>query len=163
MGVCIWEKLSVRETPAESGKWITSVNLAEKVELLNESETEEVNGKKREFIKVKLMDGKEGWVMKDLIAMNAKAGALINDVELYARPDLLAKANKSFKRMDIIGVSEVQGEWCKIRGKRSGGTWIDEGWVKSAGISYDEKDIAVALYAKAALSPFRSSKADGRN
>lgn len=90
--------------------------------------------------------------VKDFILDKAKAGAITADVELYARPDLLAKANKTFQKMDIVGVSETQGDWCKIKGKRTGGTWMEEGWIKAADISYDEKDIAVAVYAKPALA-----------
>lgn len=149
--VCVWDKAVVREAPEEKGKYITSVNLAEKVTLLNESKVDESGSKKREYLKVKLMDGKEGWMAKDFIAANAKAGVLVNNVEIYARPDLLAKTNKAFKRMDVVGVSECQNDWCKITGKRSGGSWIDQGWVKTGDLSYDEKDIAVAIYGKQAL------------
>ena len=150
--VCIWEKVSVRETPEEKGKWLTSVNLAEKIELLGEEKTDESGSKKREYCKVKLMDGKEGWMIKDFIVAKSKPGVFVSDVEFYTRPDLLAKSSKSFKRMDIVAVSEVQDDWCKIKGKRSEGTWIDEGWVKTSDISYDEKDLAVSLYGKRALS-----------
>jgi hypothetical protein len=53
--------------------------------------------------------------------------------------------------MDVVAVSETQGDWCKVTGKRSGGTWIDQGWVKSADLSYDEKDLAVSVYTAHAL------------
>lgn len=150
--VCIWEKVAVRENPEEKGKYLTSVNLAEKVELLGEQKIDEGSSKKKEYWKIKMLDGKEGWIIKDFIVAKAKPAVFTGDVDIYSRPDLLAKSNKTFKRMDIIAVSEVQDDWCKITGKRSGGTWIDEGWVKSSDLSYTEKDIAVALYGKRALA-----------
>lgn len=150
--VCIWEKAIVRETPEEKGKYVASVNLAEKLNSSGEIMVDEKTSKKREYLKVKLMDGKEGWVIKDLILEKAKAGAVTSEIEMYARPDLLAKANKTFQKMDIVGVSETQGEWSKVKGKRTGGSWIEEGWIKSADLSYDEKDIAVAVYAKQAMA-----------
>jgi SH3-like domain-containing protein len=145
------KKVALRESPEEKGKYLTSVNLAEKVELLGEEKTDESASKKREYCKIKLMDGKEGWIVKDFIVAKAKPGVMVRDVDVYTRPDLLAKSNKTFKRMDIVAVSDIQSEWCKITGKRTGGTWIDEGWVKISDLSYDQKDIAVAMYGKQAL------------
>lgn len=59
--VCIWEKVIIRETPEDKGKYVTTVNLAEKLSLTGESKIDESTAKKREYVKVKLMDGKEGW------------------------------------------------------------------------------------------------------
>jgi SH3-like domain-containing protein len=149
--VCVWNKVALRETPEEKGKYLTSVNLAEKLEFLNETEEDESGSKKREYIKVKLMDGKEGWIIKDFVVNNAQPAVFKSSVEIYARPDLLAKTEKAFSKMDVVAVSETQGDWCKVTGKRSGGTWIDQGWVKSADLSYDEKDLAVSVYTAHAL------------
>lgn len=150
--ICIWDKASLKETPEEKGKWITSINLGEKVVSLDESQIDEASAKKREYLKIKLIDGKEGWVQKDFFVKNAKAAVLTAETDLYARPDLLAKSNKTFKRMDVVAVSEESDDWIKIKGKRKDGTWIDEGYVKAKNVSYADQDVAFAVFCKKALA-----------
>lgn len=150
--ICIWDKASVKETPEEKGKWLTSINLGEKVTSLDESQVDDASAKKREYIKIKLMDGKEGWVQKDFFVINAKAAALTSETDLYSRPDLLAKSNKTFKRMDVVAVSEEKDDWLKITGKRKEGTWIDEGYIKVKNVSYSDQDVAFAVFYKKALA-----------
>ncbi|MEO1054806.1 MAG: hypothetical protein AAFX87_29505 [Bacteroidota bacterium] len=141
--VSIWENISVKETPVKNGKWITSVAKGESVVFLNETQIDS-DDKDREYMKIRLKDGKEGWTRSDFIVANAKAAVFKNDAELYKRPDLLTKADKKFSKMDIVAVKQQQGDWLEIAGKRADGKWIDKGWIKQANLSYDEVDLAVA-------------------
>ena len=146
--VCIWDKISVRETPDAKGNYVTAISVGETLTYLGEDST---NGDKT-YAKVMLNDGKEGWALKSFIVNDAKSAVALTDVNLYSRPDLLTKTDKEFKMMDIVASVEVQDEWMKITGRRSGGKWIDEGWVKSENISFDAVDIASAKFAQEALA-----------
>jgi hypothetical protein len=150
--VCIWDNIPLKETSGKEGKWLASVNLGEKCMYLDNSR-EETNGeKKTKYLKIRLQDGKEGWVQSDFIVLDGKPGVIIQDAVVYSRPDLLTKTDKSFSRMDIIGVKEPQNNFIEVAGKRKAGKWIEKGWVKEPNISYSEVDIAVAKYAAKALA-----------
>jgi hypothetical protein len=48
--------------------------------------------------------------------------------------------------MDIVACSETKEDWMQVTGKRKTGKWAETSWIKNKGISFEEKDIAVALY-----------------
>jgi hypothetical protein len=150
--VCIWDNISLKESPGKDGKWLASVSLGEKCLYMN-SDREETNGeKKTKYLKIRLQDGKEGWVQADFIVVEGKPGVIVQDAVVYSRPDLLTKTDKSFSKMDIIGVKGEQNDFREIAGKRKSGKWIETGWIKAANISYSDVDIAVAKYAAKALA-----------
>jgi len=158
--VCIWDNLSLKESPDKDGKWLASISLGEKCIFLN-SEKEDINGdKKTRYLKIRLQDGKEGWVQSDFIVVDGKPGVIIQDAIIYSRPDLLTKTAKSFSKMDIIGVKGNQNDFVEVAGKRKDGKWIETGWVKASYISYSEIDIAVAKYAVKALTMEETGKRD---
>jgi hypothetical protein len=150
--VCIWDNISLKESPGKDGKWLASVSLGEKCLYMN-SDREESNGeKKTKYLKIRLQDGKEGWVQSDFIVVEGKPGVIVQDAVVYSRPDLLTKTDKSFSKMDIIGVKGEQNDFIEIAGKRKSGKWIEKGWIKASNISYSDVDIAVAKYAAKALA-----------
>ncbi len=148
--ICLLDKLSIRENASAKGKWITSISLGEKVTLTGEETIDSVS--KKEYYKVKLIDGKEGWTRSTFLAVNGKVGAMLENAVVYKRPDLLTKTEKEYSIMDIIAVTETQGDWIKVKGKRSEGKYIEEGWVKTSNITNDEVDIAAAKFAGIANS-----------
>lgn len=143
--ICLLEKLSIRETPDAKGKWVTSMSLGEKITLLGEETTDDKT--KKLYYKVKLTDGKEGWTRASFLAVNGEVGTFLEGATVYKRPDLLTKTDKKYSVMDIIGTLENQGEWIKVKGKRTDGEYIEEGWIKSSNISNNTVDIATAKYA----------------
>jgi hypothetical protein len=150
--VCIWDKVSLKETPANDGKWLAAISLGEMVDFLD-SEKEVTTGDKTvKYLKVELQDGKQGWVQSDFIIVNGKPGAILQDAVIYSRPDLLTKTGKSFSRMDIVGVKGEQNGFVEVAGKRKDGKWIETGWIKPANITSAEIDVAVAKYASKALA-----------
>jgi len=146
--VCVWDKLAVRDSPGEKGKWITSLSIGESIQYLG---VDSVSGKKT-YGKITLNDGKEGWARTDLIVIDAKPAVMINDTDIYKRPDLLTKSDKKFSMMNIVAVMNTQDTWSEVKGKRSEGKWVDEGWVKSSNLSFEAVDIATAKFALAALN-----------
>lgn len=158
--VCIWDNISLKESPDKSGKWLASISLGEKCIFLN-NEKEDINGeKKTRYLKMQLKDGKEGWVQSDFIVVGGKAGVVTQDAVIYSRPDLLTITGKSFSKMDIIGVKGIQNDFIEVAGKRKDGKWIETGWIKAPNISNSEIDIAVAKYAAKALAATESGKRD---
>ena len=145
--VCIWDKVSVREAPSKKGKWITSLSIGESLTYLG---IDSVVGKNT-YVKVLLNDGNEGWAREDFIVNNAKPAVVLGDIDLYSRPDLLTKTGKKFSMMDIVSSIEKQDDWMQIKGKRTNGKWIENGWVKAQHISFESVDIATAKFAKQAL------------
>lgn len=148
--VSIWDQVSVRETPDQKGKWLTSLSIGESLVFLGDRETDATDDNK-EYMKIRLNDGKEGWTRSDFIVPEAQPGVFTQETYLYKRPDLLTKSDHAFSSMDIIAIMEVQDDWIKVRGKRSKGKWIDEGWVKISNLSSEAVDIATAKFAKKAL------------
>lgn len=150
--VCIWDKVSLKETPANDGKWLAAISLGEKVDFLDDEKEVTTGDKTVKYLKVELQDGKQGWVQSDFIVVNGKPAAVLQDAVIYSRPDLLTKTGKSFSRMDIIGVKAEQNGFVEVAGKRKDGKWIESGWIKPANITTTEIDVAVAKYASKALA-----------
>lgn len=150
--VCIWENIPLRDAPGKEGKWLASVNLGEKCTYLNSDKVITNGEKSTKYLKISLQDGKEGWVQSDFIVLNGKPGVITQDAVIYSRPDLLTKTDKTYSRMDIVGVMDTQNNFIQVTGKRKNGKWIETGWIKPAGISYSDVDIAVAKYADKAMA-----------
>ena len=151
VAVCIWDKVSLKESPSDKGKWLASLSLGEKCTYLDDSKEDNSGKKPVTYYKVKLQDNQEGWVQSDFVILKSKPAVFIKDAEIYSRPDLLTKTNKSFSIMDIVAVKSEQGEFVEVAGKRKAGKWIETGWIKPANVSYTDVDIAVAKYGSKAL------------
>ncbi len=156
--VCIWDNISLKEAPNESGKWLSAISIGEKITYLDESKEDTSGKKKVTYFKVQLKDGKTGWAQSDFIILGSKPAVISQDMELYSRPDLLTKTGKMYKAMDIIAVKSEQNGFLEIAGKRQEGKWIENGWIKNNGVSYSDIDIAVAKYARKALDIADSKK-----
>lgn len=140
----------MRETPDQKGKWLTSLSIGESLLFLGETQTDATDDN-REYMKVRLNDGKEGWTRGDFVVPEAQAAVFTQETFLYKRPDLLTKSENVFSLMDIVAVVETQDDWLKVKGKRTQGKWIEEGWIKASNLSVATVDIATAKFAKLAL------------
>lgn len=148
--ICVIDKLSVRETPGAKTKWITSLSLGEKVYYTGESVMDSAS--KKEYYKVKLIDGKEGWSRATFLVVDGKVGAVVQEANVYKRPDLLTKTDKKYSPMDIIAVMSTQDDWVQVKGKRAEGKYVEEAWIKANNITENSIDIATAKYASLALT-----------
>ncbi len=146
--VCVWNDISVRKNPGTKREdYLTKLSIGESLTYLGaDSAVEE-----KTYAKVRLNDGEEGWSRKDFLVIEGKAAVIVTDATIYSRPDLLTKTDKLFSAMDIIASVETQDDWSSVRGKRSEGSWLDEGWIKSDNISYAAEDIATAKFASKAF------------
>jgi hypothetical protein len=150
--ICIWSSLVVRETPSLKGKYKSTMNLGEKAIFLKESAVDSSNKKSpKEFIKIKLTDGSQGWVQSTFMAVGAKTYVLKDKTKLYKRPDILSAGKDEFDKMQFVVVTEDQGEWVKIKGKKTADTWFKEGWIKTDRLIDSEVDVTVAILAERAM------------
>jgi len=65
---------------------------------------------------------------------------------VYKRPDLITQTTKVFSPLDIIAVTKKQGEFIEVYGKTKDGKKVKGGWIKSSAISFEDVDVAVAIY-----------------
>ena len=149
--VCVWDKVSVRDSPTSKGKWLTSISIGETLTFLGQEAVDTLE-KNRKYYKVRLADGTEGWSRNDFIIPEGKVGVFLEEKNMYKRPDLLTKTDNKFSQMDIVAIRSTQDDWYEITGKREEGNWIETGWVKGAGISQDAIDVAVAKFGRLALA-----------
>ena len=150
--VCMWSAVSIRETPSSKGKYVTTMSLGEEGTTFGETITDSSTSKAREYVQVTLGDGTEGWIQKNLTAVNAIAYVVKSRTKLYKRPDILAPSKKEFDMMQFIVVTETKDDWMKVKGKRHQDGWFSEGWVKSSHLSSSDIDITVAILAERAIS-----------
>jgi hypothetical protein len=150
--ICIWSSLVVRETPSLKGKYKSTMNLGEKAIFLKETAVDSSQKKSpKEFIKIKLTDGSQGWVQSTFMAVGAKTYVLKDKTKLYKRPDILSAGKDEFEKMQFVVVTEDQGEWVKVKGKKTVDTWFKEGWIKTDRLVESEVDVTVAILAERAM------------
>ncbi len=149
--VCLWSGLSVRETPSAKGKYITTLYLGEEATTLGEKEKDETNPKKPvSYVKVRLADGKEGWMSEKFIAVNGVSHALVGISKLYKRPDILAAGKSEFDRLQYVVVLEEKDDWARVKGIDRATKWFKTGWVKKDKLTNEKIDVTVAiLFARA--------------
>ena len=143
---CLWKEVSIRDTIGSKGKWLATVYLAEKVEYITQA-VDSSDKKLPVYVKIRLIDGKEGWLKSDFVAVNQKIGALTESTPMYSRPTLTSKTDKEFSQMDIVAVVSEQDDWLEVKGKPKGSTWFQTKWIKNDKLTYDKTDLAVAVFA----------------
>ncbi len=152
IAVCLWSTVSLRETPGLKGKYKNTIYLGEKAVYLGETVTDSTDKKNaRDFIKVKLTDGTEGWVQANMMAVDAKPFVLREKTKLYKRPDILSAGKDEFDVMQFVVILEEQGEWVKIKGKKRTDGWFKDGWIKMDKLVGNEIDVTVAILTERAL------------
>lgn len=151
--VCIWDGIGIwAEHTPKLDKWQASLSMGDEVEILEQIEKEE-KGKAVTYLKVRQPDtDKEGWVASYYVVPGGKAMAVTEELDLYTRPALVAKANALLQPFDVVAVTAEKDDWVRITGKRRSGSWIDQDkWIKNRGLSSKEEDLAIATLVTRAL------------
>lgn len=152
--VCVWDKVPVWSEPDAKSKYVTALNMGEKVTEAGDEHKVTENGKEVIYVPVKLTGGKYGFVNALYIARSASAMAVTGKITIYDRPEMVAKTKLSFEPFDVVGLMDTQGDWFKVYGKvkfNDKESWLKEVWVKNKSMSTEEKDIALAVNVKRAL------------
>ncbi len=149
--ICLWKALSVRETPDPKGKYVTSIYMGEEAVYLGEKQTDDPDKKKpTEYLKVRLIDGKEGWVNSKFVVVNGTSYAFLENSKLYKRPDMLAAGKDDFDRLQYVVVMEEKDDWVRVKGYDRRSKWYRTGWVKKDKLTDNKIDVTVAvLFARA--------------
>lgn len=135
--VALWNA-SIKEEGKQSGKWKASYKYGETLTLLGE---ETVEGK-RTFLKVRTIEGKEGWTSDYLIAKDAKFGVITEDVIIYSKPTPIGVSKEKLKIGDFVAIyNEEMNGYHEFHGKEK----KIKGWIKK-GYSFNETDIEVAHF-----------------
>lgn len=138
--VCIWDGLIIRETPLKNGKILSTMSLGETVFDLDSSSTD-ANDKKREYYKVRLSDGKEGWTPSYGAIKNASPAVFKTNASLYKRPDLLTITETRFAPMEFVAITSSMEDWIEVTSEQK----KKSGWVKKDAITKAREDIATAV------------------
>ncbi|MHA7829576.1 MAG: SH3 domain-containing protein [Flagellimonas sp.] len=124
-GICLWPKVGLRDKPGrEDTKYLTTIYFGETVEYLDEKEKAEDD---KEYLKVRLSDGSEGWVYEYLFAMGGELAIIDNETELYKRPDIMTFEGEKLEPMDMVVIfkNEDNEEWYEITSmKRDKKGWM---------------------------------------
>lgn len=155
-GLSLWNGLALRETPERSGNFITRVNIGETFKTADSVDVSSDD----EYIFVELKGGTSGYILNRLVMPKAVPYAIQYDAIIYSRPDDLTRTDKTFKRMDIVGLTEVDsdGIWHKVKGRSPGDKWFKEGWIKNGFGTRNERDVAVASLVNRALEETDEAK-----
>ncbi len=147
--VCMTDKAPVYSKPSKKeGKLLSSVSLGERLLFLDDKEEDE-KGKK--YLKVKLLDGNEGWILPEHIVLNAGPGVIYEKTNIYSRPDLASITKKTLDEMDIIAIVSRKDDWIEIVAKRTTGKGTEKGWIKDKGYSEGTTDLAAAVFITRAM------------
>ncbi len=152
--VCLWSKVGLRDIAGRKGaKYITTIYFGETVKFLGEKEK---GNDDKEYLKVELSDGQQGWVYEHLFAEKGKIAVLKNSLPIYKRPEVMEFIGNKFKRGDIVVVlDQSKGEWKKVSGFKK----KDDGWIqKTNNLVYDDLDIKLAILYNRALNEESKSK-----
>ncbi len=135
--VALWNA-SIKEEGKQSGKWKASYKYGETLTLLGE---ESVEGN-RTFIKVRTVEGKEGWTNDYLVAKDAKYAVITKNVIIYTKPTPIGVSKDKLKAGDFVAIyNEDMNGYHEFHGKEK----KIKGWIKK-GYSFDETDIEVAHF-----------------
>jgi hypothetical protein len=140
--VCVVEGTPVRSTPARSGKVISTLSLGETVESMQNSQTDAAD-KNREYLQVRLSDGKEGWAPAYGLLTNAIVGATKEQAIIYKRPDVLTMTPDKFMPLDIVALGEEKDDWIQAVGEQR----KKNGWIKKEFVTVTKEDVALAALA----------------
>jgi hypothetical protein len=138
--VCIWDGLIIRETPLKNAKTLSTMSLGETVIDLDSSSID-ANDKKREYYKVRLSDGKEGWTPSYGAIKNASPAVFKTNASLYKRPDLLTITETRFEPMEFVAITSSMEDWIEVTSEQK----KKIGWVKKDAITKAPEDIATAV------------------
>ncbi|WP_136466779.1 SH3 domain-containing protein [Flagellimonas onchidii] len=122
--ICLWPKVGLRDQPGrKNAKYLATIYYGETVQFLNEKKQADDN---KEYIKLKLSDGTEGWAYEYLFAMSGKLGIVENATELYKRPDIMTFEGEKIEPIDMVVLLETEQEgWHKVVGlKKELNGWI---------------------------------------
>lgn len=145
-----WEGQSVRTAPGGGGEWVATLPFGEKLELLGETNTDEKT--KKTFTKVRLLDGKDGWVREDMIQKGGVLGAITESAQVYSRPGISNIKDETLEPTSLIILGNKQDDFVEFTAQNKGNS-RSKGWLLGdRGYTTTQIDITVAILIHKALA-----------
>jgi hypothetical protein len=146
LAVCVADRLAFWSGPTQkegfTGYYIKNGELVTWLGVSEQDKTDQ----NREFYKVRLSDGTEGWALATYIVPEAKAAAVTQEVTIYRQNNLISRTDEALQPLDIVAVLEEQEDWVRVaKGNRNNVSWI-----KPGNLTFAEVDVAVAYHARQA-------------
>jgi uncharacterized protein YgiM (DUF1202 family) len=149
LALSTWEGHSVRTMSGAGGEWVATVTFGEKLELLGETEKDAKSQK--DFTKVRLLDGKEGWVRADMIHTGGELAVIREESQIYSRPGISNIKDEVVAPGTLIIIIGNNEEFVEFTARNSGNN-RQKGWMLGArGYSTDAIDISVGIMYRKAL------------
>jgi hypothetical protein len=157
--IVTWNEVSVRETPQEKGKYVTSIYLGEHITATGDTASEKSGSKRNHYHKITLSDGKTGWVRDEFIAIDVYPGVIMEESQIMKRPDAATIIGKKFLAGDLVSVKNRDGQFIEVTGRIAGDKWYSTGYVRSSSISYADIEIGYATMKRRANEETREELA----
>ncbi|MBK9450341.1 MAG: SH3 domain-containing protein [Bacteroidetes bacterium] len=152
-----WDGHSAKDAPGNDAKWVASIAFGEELTLLNETETDSKTNKS--FEKVKLLDGKEGWVRADFIAKGAELAAVTTDAQIYKRPGISNITDEVISAGTIVVLKGTKDEFSEFISKNDAAKKRKEGWLLGdKALTTNEDDLSAAILLSKALAEKNPAK-----
>ncbi|MCX7677622.1 MAG: lipoprotein LenA [Spirochaetes bacterium] len=140
---------------AEMKNWAATLEKGEDVDLLQEFESVDKDGKKITVAKVRLTDGVVGFVESRHLA--DKVIVFIGETPAYIRPTVGSKVHCKIPKGTIAFVVGEQANWKKIYAGKIGNVWVTEQWVQD-GYSTDPQLLRDARMYEMAVEQLAAEK-----
>ena len=106
-GVVAVNRTPVKQTPDEKGKTVTHLFRGERVAVLERGNP---------YCRIQLSDGEVGWApVKNLLLGQSTEAALVNDQDLYVRPDALSPVRRRAAAGTLLFVLQDKDGWRQVQ------------------------------------------------
>lgn len=140
--ICLWPKVGLRDKPGiKAAKYLTTIYFGETVEFLQEKEKADDD---KEYLKIRLSDGTEGWVYEYLFAKGGELAIIDKETALYKRPDIMTFEGEKLDPMDMVVIfeDEQQEEWHQVTSLKK----EKKGWIQGdIDAIQDEIDVKLGI------------------
>ena len=140
--VSLYNKSPLYDFKGNKIKFAGYLNLGERFHSLGEKKKDTVSKRKKTYVKVLLSDSTEKWIDPILFVSPAKPAVVLQEADIFSRPDIVAKTSKMYEPINFVAIVEEKGEWISVVGfnrKR-------KGWIKKEAVSTDRNEVAVSAF-----------------
>lgn len=137
---CAYQNASLKKAPSKKAGFVQGLDFGERVVFLGEETY--VSDEKITYIKVESMEQKVGWVPRFLFVENASQTVLLEEAQLFARPNTPSSISlKKFEAGELILRGTYKSGWVFVTSKNK----EKIGWIESnLRYSQTSKDLALA-------------------
>lgn len=140
--VAVYDKIPVRAEANKKAKYITGISYGETVTYLGTEKIDSTD-KNRKYYSVELSDGTNGWASAYGLVIKSSPACIVENSNIYSRPDVINKTSKELKVFDFVTITEKKGEWAYVVGEKK----RKKGWIKMTALSESKEEITTSILA----------------